>query len=677
MWVFAVNSNPAATGSQTAPRSRPRRAEAHHPSRWLAWLPYLTLPLFLAIIGTLVWLTRSHDREEQWATLINDVLWMEQNLQFELDRNVSLLGQLGPDLLSGEPYSARVEASLSQLLRAQTGLVRVLWLDANGRLSGAMPPLPTDTPVGDVEGAILEHSVFQLARGVGRRAYGPMRQVADGSHQFEVHVPIYSEEAFLGAVVGIYSLQDLMLRELPWWFSERYRVSVLDADGKEIVAKSKVAPLSSDIRYNMAFDPPGRGLSLQITAYQGETRWVPLLLVGSIVLLAGIIVWSVWQLRRQLARRHRAEQALRSESLFRKAMEDSLLTGLRARDLEGRITYVNPAFCKMVGYDESDLIGRLPPMPYWDPEHIEHTLEVHNMILSGDAPREGVELHLRRRDGERLDVMIFEAPLIDADGRHTGWMGSLLDVTEQKRARELARQQEEQLHATSRLITMGEMASTLAHELNQPLAAIASYNTGCLNRLEQPDIDAEELRDIHTKLGRQARRAGEIIRRVHDFVRRSEPKREALDLNAVIRDAVGLIESDTRKRRMRIETDLAPRLPDIPADPVMIEQVIVNLVRNGMDAMRDNPPGRRTVRVSTREEGGQLVIRVTDTGKGIDAEAARHLFEPFFTTKSEGMGMGLNICRSIAELHRGRLGFESVPGEGTTFVLSLPLQMAG
>lgn len=666
-----------ATSDTQAPLPQPRRrTEVRHPSRWPALLPYLTLPLFLVIIGTLVWLTRAHDREEQWATLINDVLWMEQNLQFELDRNVSLLGQLGPELLSGKPHSGRVEASLSQLLRAQSGLIRVLWLDPNGRLGGAMPPLPDDTPVGDVEGTVLDHSVFELARGVGRRAYGPMRQVADGSHQFEVHVPIYSEEALLGAVVGIYSMQDLMLRELPWWFSERYRVSVLDADGKEIVAKSKVAPLSSDIRYNMPFDPPGRGLSLQITAYQSETRWVPLLLVGSIVLLAGIIVWSVWQLRRQLARRHRAEQALRSESLFRKAMEDSLLTGLRARDLEGRITYVNPAFCKMVGYDEADLIGRLPPMPYWDPEHIEHTLEVHNMILAGDAPREGVELRLYRRDGARLDALIFEAPLIDADGKHTGWMGSLLDTTEQKRARELARQQEEQLHATSRLITMGEMASTLAHELNQPLAAIASYNTGCLNRLEQPDLDVDELREIHTKLGRQARRAGEIIRRVHDFVRRSEPKREALDVNAVIRDAVGLIESDARKRRMRIETDLAPRLPDIAADPVMVEQVIVNLVRNGMDAMHDNPPGCRTVRVTTQEEGGQLVVRVADTGKGIETDTARHLFEPFFTTKAEGMGMGLNICRSIAELHHGRLGFESVPGEGTTFVLSLPLQMA-
>ena len=163
---------------------------------------------------------------------------------------------------------------------------------------------------------------------------------------------------------------------------------------------------------------------------------------------------------------------------------------------------------------------------------------------------------------------------------------------------------------------------------------------------------------------------------MHDFVRRAEPKREALDFNTVIREAIGLIEADAHKRRMRIETDLAPRLPDIPADPVMIEQVIVNLVRNGMDAMHDNPPGRRTVRVATREEGGQLVVQVADSGRGIDADTARRLFEPFFTTKPEGMGMGLNICRSIAELHHGRLGFESNPDGGTIFILSFPVELS-
>ncbi len=641
-------------------------------SAWTLRLPALSLVLFLLLLTLLVWLTRVHDEESQRATLISDVLWMEQNLQFHLDRNATQLGQLGPELVSPQ-ISLQTDAQLRQLLRSDSGLVRIIWLDQAGDIIGALPPLSDDHLIGESRGTVPARSVYRLARSIGRPVYSPAYEVAGGGHHFEVHVPTYTEAGLIGAVVGVYSLQALIIRELPWWFSERYRVSVLDPDGAEIAAKSKVAPVSDRQRYTMAFDPPGHGLRLQITAYEGDMRWIPMLLIASIVLLGGIIVWSLWQLRLQLARRQAAEQALRGETLFRKAMEDSLLTGLRARDLEGRITYVNPAFCRMVGFSEAELINRLPPMPYWDPEHIDRTLEVHDQILAGNAPREGVELQLRRKDGAHIDTMIYEAPLIDAEGRHAGWMGSMLDITEQKRARDLARQQEERLQATSRLITMGEMASTLAHELNQPLAAITSYNNGCLNRLADGVTDIEELQDIHQKIARQARRAGEIIRRVHDFVRRSEPKREPLDVNAVIIDAVGLLEADSRKRRMRVLTKLDDRLPEVAADPVMIEQVIVNLVRNAMDAMANTPPERRIVRITTCEEGGQAIVRVADQGPGIEPEVALRLFEPFFSTKQEGMGMGLNICRSIAELHHGRLGFEIAPDGGTIFTLSLPI----
>jgi len=652
---------------------KPAPSTATNPTTWQSWLPFMVLALFVVLIGVLVWLTRAHDEESQRATLISDVLWMEQNLQFHLDRNATQLAQLGPELVVPE-ISPQTDAKLRQLLRAGSGLARIIWLDRNGTVLGALPPLNDDHLIGESLGAVPAQSIFRLARSMGRPVYGPVYEIAGGAHQFEVHVPTFTDAGLLGVTVGVYSLQDLVLRELPWWFSERYRVSVLDAEGREIAAKSKVAPLSDRQSYTMAFDPPGHGLLVQITAYRGEIRWIPVLLVASIVLLGSIIVWTIIQLRLQLARRLAAEQALRGETQFRKAMEDSLLTGLRARDLDGRITYVNPAFCRMVGYSAEELIGKLPPMPYWDPDHIDRTQEVHDMILAGEGPSEGVELRLRRKSGEQIDTLIFEAPLIDAEGRHTGWMGSMLDITEQKRTRELARQQDERLQATSRLITMGEMASTLAHELNQPLAAISSYNTGCLNCLADGTADPEELREIHEKLGRQARRAGEIIRRVHDFVRRSEPKREPLDVNAIIRDAVGLMEADTRKRRMRIRIDLAPRLPEIAADPVMIEQTIVNLVRNGMDAMEDNPRERRTVQIMSGEEGGQVIVRIADQGKGIEPDTARRLFEPFFSTKQEGMGMGLNICRSIAELHHGRLGFEANPDGGTIFVLSLPIE---
>jgi len=647
-------------------------AEPRARARWLSHLPFVALALFLGAIAALVWLTRQRDADEQQAALISDVLWMEQNLHFQLDRNEASLQQLGPSLLGGGALTPPTEAQLKHLLSAERGLVRVTWLTPDRRIIGAMPPHAGDTGSYAKPASPDGPLTFDLARGGELPVYGPTYRAADGEARFEVHVPVWTDRGLQGIVVGVYSLSNLVVRELPWWFSERYRVAVLDADGREIAARSKIAPLAAQRSYTTPLDPPGYGLTLQVTPYRNETRWVTLLLGGAIVLFGVVIVWSVWQLRRQLARRQAAEAALREESAYRKAMEDSMLTGMRARDREGRLTYVNPAFCQMTGYSAEELLGQKAPMPYWDPEQLEQTYELHRQILtSGSAPG-GTEVQLRRKNGDVLDVLVFEAPLIDAKGRHTGWMGSVLDITERKRARELARQQEERLQATSRLVTMGEMASTLAHELNQPLAAIATYNNGCINRLQATDADRTELITIHEKIGRQARRAGEIIRRVHDFVRRAEPKREPIDLNAVIRDAVGLLEADVRKRGMQLVTDLAPALPQVEADAVMIEQVVVNLVRNGMDAMRDAPATLRTVRIATATDGSHVMVRVADRGTGIPADVAERLFQPFYTTKPEGMGMGLNICRSIAELHHGRLSFETNPEGGTIFVLTLP-----
>ena len=160
---------------------------------------------------------------------------------------------------------------------------------------------------------------------------------------------------------------------------------------------------------------------------------------------------------------------------------------------------------------------------------------------------------------------------------------------------------------------------------------------------------------------------------MHDFVRRSEPKRETIDMNAVISEAIGLIDPDVRKRGVELQTRLADCPLPVNADPVMLEQVAVNLIRNGMDAMREVPGARRTIRIETLAGDTMLTFRVTDWGRGIDEDAARRIFDPFFTTKDEGMGMGLNICRSIAELHGGRLGFEANPEGGTIFTFSLPL----
>ena len=248
------------------------------------------------------------------------------------------------------------------------------------------------------------------------------------------------------------------------------------------------------------------------------------------------------------------------------------------------------------------------------------------------------------------------------------------DVTERKRAEEVARQQQEKLQMTARLVTAGEMASTLAHELNQPLAAIANYNRGCVRRLRSGDWNAEELLDILEKCGMQAERAGRVIQRVRHFVRKREPEFAACNVNDVIAGVAAMIEIEAEKSAVDLELHLAPGLPAARADRVMIEQVILNLVKNGAEAMQDVRQGERRLAIrSAMGASGAVEVAVEDEGRGLPAQLAENLFSPFFTTKPEGMGMGLQICRSIIEVHNGRLWAMRKPGRGSVFHFTLPI----
>ncbi|MBV5276337.1 PAS domain S-box protein, partial [bacterium] len=240
------------------------------------------------------------------------------------------------------------------------------------------------------------------------------------SAQFELYVPIFQGHTLRGMLVVAYSMNGIFQQLVPWWFAEKYRVSVLDDNGAVLARKSKVdlADLEAQaLSYEVLLDPPGHGLMLQATAYHAAGNPVQTLITAVIVGLAGAVMWSLWAIRGLVRRRLDAERALRSEHAFRKAMEDSLTVGMRARDLDGRISYVNPAFCRMVGLPAAELIGQRPPMPYWAPEEMEKTEALHDAVLEGKAPPEGFELRFRRKDGTRFDALVYEAPLIDADGR--------------------------------------------------------------------------------------------------------------------------------------------------------------------------------------------------------------------------------------------------------------------
>ena len=252
-------------------------------------------------------------------------------------------------------------------------------------------------------------------------------------------------------------------------------------------------------------------------------------------------------------------------------------------------------------------------------------------------------------------------------------MGSLIDVTERKHADELARQQQERLQATARLVAMGEMASSLAHELNQPLAAIASYNAGCLNMLESGAVDSTELKLVLAKSADQAQRAGRIIRRIYEFVRRAEPKSEVCDVAEIVDEVLGLVEADARRQNVRIQRDPLGPLPLIQGDRVLIAQALLNLVRNAIESMRGCPTEQRLLSVAAVADADRIEICVADTGCGVSPEGTTRLFEPFYTTKAEGMGMGLNICRSVIEAHHGRLWHEPNPAGGSIFHAQFPL----
>ena len=499
-------------------------------------------------------------------------------------------------------------------------------------------------------------------------------------------------------------------------------------------------------------------------------------LIGVVLALSVVIVIALLMLWRYTRYRSEAEAALIAETGFRRAMENSMSTGMRVLDLEGRIAYVNPAFCRMIGWNEADLIGRMPPFPYWVPGRHESHQQTLDNVLTGKTPSSGLELEAQRRDGSRFNARMYVSPLRDPNGTQIGWMTSMTDITEPKRIREAltaaherfmtvleglddaisvtadtseglellfanrtyrrffgaqtnghdellagrrgrytdesveiysasvqrwfevqhrmlawtdgrrvrlqvarditerrhheeaSRIQQEKIQITSRLTTMGEMASSLAHELNQPLTAITNYSMGAVAMVKAGHTDLNTLLPALEKAASQAQRAGKIISRIREFVKRSEPRRQTIQIDTVIENAISLAEIHARKRQIVIERQIPENLPDVLADPILIEQVLLNLLKNGLESMEQSEVGNLIVSVNLHDN--QIEVGVKDHGHGLtDPE---RLFEPFFSTKTEGLGMGLNICRTIIESHHGRLWASNNPEGGTTFRFTLP-----
>jgi signal transduction histidine kinase len=366
---------------------------------------------------------------------------------------------------------------------------------------------------------------------------------------------------------------------------------------------------------------------------------------------------------------------------------DGLPVGLLRVDASGRCRFINATALDILGLavGEAEDLGWLRRFPPSDADLILRTLTTCQAgeSLSSEISRDG-----DHGDGSTF-VSLRVAPVpwgADGSGEYAV---VLMDVTWWERAA-LALQKgaleaeepalagegdlRERLTHLTRVSTLGEMASSIAHEVNQPLTAVVTYAQACRRLLETGEAGTDEAREVLGRIAREALRAGDIIHRLKDLVRHHESRWREEDLNALVRDVESLARADARLHDVRLSLDLAPHLPTVLADAVQIQQVVLNLIRNGIDAVEEAGPRERLVRVRTRcQDPGTVRLSVDDHGSGVSADAERHLFQPFFTTKSDGMGMGLSISRSIVDAHRGHIGFERSSEGGSTFFFTLPI----
>ncbi|HEV3147141.1 MAG TPA: PAS domain-containing protein [Chthoniobacterales bacterium] len=288
-----------------------------------------------------------------------------------------------------------------------------------------------------------------------------------------------------------------------------------------------------------------------------------------------------------------------------------------------------------------------------------------------------MEYRLRRIDGEYRWLLDTGTPRFASDGAFLGYVGSCIDISERKLAELDAQRHRTELAHLSRVALMGEMSASIAHELNQPLSGIVS-NAGAGQRfIDRGDVDLRELRALLVDISADGRRAGEVVRGIRRMVKKEETRRQSVDLNDVVMNVAHMIGPDALLHSCKVRTSLKPNLPPVEADPIQIQQVLINLVVNGFDAMRDTPVQNREILMETKRHGnGVIEVSIRDYGVGILDEARERLFDRFFTTKREGLGMGLAIVRSIVEAHHGTIAAENAAGGGARFHFTLPVNVS-
>ena len=394
-------------------------------------------------------------------------------------------------------------------------------------------------------------------------------------------------------------------------------------------------------------------------------------MVLALVIVMSMVFLSSWVMRLNRELKKAQNFLERKHDLILNSVAD----GIYGVDLEGNATFVNRAMEEITGWSSDELIGRN-----------QHDLLHHTRADGSEFPgvecpvyhtfRDNVPRYVDddifwRKDGTSFPVEYTSTPVKDESGRVVGAVVVFRDITERKEAEEEARQHQDEFAHIARLSTLGEMAAGIAHEINQPLSAIVNYTRGCIRMLEGNTGSRDDLVTAMEGAARQANRAGEIIRQLRHFIRKEQPQRDVVSLNEIVREVAVLVEPEARRNGVSMKLDLDPEIVPVLAHNIQIEQVILNLARNAIEAMTEADSERRELMIRTRQPGDRMVqVAVSDTGPGFSAELLDQMFDQFFTTKPRGMGLGLSISRGIIEAHGGNLVAES--GQGATFSFTLP-----
>ena len=355
------------------------------------------------------------------------------------------------------------------------------------------------------------------------------------------------------------------------------------------------------------------------------------------------------------------------------ALLDAAVDGIVLIDSRGTITTFNAAAERLFGCQAADVVGKPVDVLMPEPYHSEHNGYIERYVATGEPHiiGKGREVLGRRANGEVFPIAISVGEAHDANGRR--FVGIIRDLSGQRSAELRARSIEARLAHVGRFNLMGEMAAGIAHEINQPLSAIATYAQAARRMLEREQSAPKGLIDVCRKIDEQALRAGRVIENLRRFIRKQDVRTEAVDVNATVRDMMNLVNADAHADGIGVTAAYADGLPAVCCNPTQLQQVVLNLTRNAVDAMRGTAKKDRGIAISTEHGAdGGVRISVTDHGPGVAAQLGDNIFHPFVTTKREGLGVGLAISRSIIQSCDGSLVYRDNPTGGAVFVIELP-----